>query len=253
MFNCTGVCRPVVAPVEPAWGGAVSAAVAVGAAVALPPGPEMMCGNLTDRAVVDARLRRVATDVRGTKDSPIYIIDDFIDPDDYRGVIEENRAKLQKSPLTRYDPNDPGFRTSSTAFFDGKPAERRVQSRVLELLKFPAKSAESGQVQQYQVGQHFRPHVDAFHKGLDDEALKQGQRTWTAVVYLNDVESGGRTRFVNMDEAVEPRAGRAVVWSNLTPDGAIDDATMHEGTDVDAGEKWIATVWTRDECSQPGL
>ncbi len=242
MWPCQGRCVPTVGPVG-----------AVGAAVAIPPGPPPSCDNLGQRDKIDRRLKQVATEVRGTAATPIYIIDGFVDPEDCAGVMDENRTKLEKSPLTRYDPEDPGFRTSSTAFFDGQPAEKRVQRRVLDLLNVPDQSAESGQVQNYQVGQHFRPHVDAFHAGLDDEPLKQGQRTWTTIVYLNDADGGGQTKFVNMGEEIEPRAGRAVVWSSLTPEGEIDDQTLHEGTDVTSGQKWIATVWARDQCTQPGM
>jgi prolyl 4-hydroxylase len=210
----------------------------------------MTCRNLKERGLLDSRMRQVATEVRGTADTPIYIIDDFLDLDKCRGIIDENADGLVASPLTRYDSEDADFRTSSTAYFSGKPTERLVEQELLDLLKVPAKSAESAQVQRYKVGQHFRPHVDAFHPGLDNDALKQGQRTWTAMVYLNDVEGGGRTIFKDIGESVEPRAGRAVIWSSLKPDGEIDHQTMHEGSDVDAGEKWVITKWMRDRCSQ---
>ena len=57
---------------------------------------------------------------------------------------------------------------------------------------------ESLQAQKYKPGQYYKEHCDFFHPHTREFKVYcewMGQRTWTAMVYLNDVESGGETRF----------------------------------------------------------
>ena len=81
-------------------------------------------------------------------------------------------------------------------------------------------------IQHYGVGNQFKAHYDYFHPGHDDEALSKGQRTWTFAIYLNDVDEGGTTDLVRMGESIQPKTGRAVVWSNLQSDGKVDECSQ---------------------------
>jgi len=88
-------------------------------------------------------------------------------------------------------------RTSSTCSFpinDEKVST--VNSRIHLTLDIPESHGEPMQGQLYEVGQEFRDHHDFFTgKGFTDNCLHSGQRTWTCMVYLNDVEEGGETEF----------------------------------------------------------
>jgi prolyl 4-hydroxylase len=66
------------------------------------------------------------------------------------------------------------------------------------------------------------------------------------MIYLNDVPKGGTTEFKKLKEECVPKKGRAVVWSSLNEDGSIDHDTLHCGTPVLEGEKWITTTWFLD-------
>jgi prolyl 4-hydroxylase len=49
---------------------------------------------------------------------------------------------------------------------------------------------------------------------------------------------------------VAPLPGRAVVFDNMTyddasPQGRPDPDSLHAGMPVEAGEKWLATLWIR--------
>ena len=39
-----------------------------------------------------------------------------------------------------------------------------------------------------------------------------GQRTWTTMIYLNDVEEGGETNFPKLDVAIKPKCGRILLF-----------------------------------------
>jgi len=202
---------------------------------------------LSTRGPVDERLRTVATEVKGNVETPIYIIDDFLSYYECDTIIAETSHRLTPSGLTRAAPDDPNFRTSKTAYFDDTGIQPSIEEKILSLLQLPKKSAESAQVQHYKVGNEFKAHMDYFHPGEDDIHLERGQRTWTFTVYLNDVEQGGHTYFPELKQGVVPKKGRAVVWCNLKSDGEVDDKTLHQGSPVEKGEKYIITKWFRSK------
>ena len=59
------------------------------------------------------------------------------------------------------------------------------------------------------------------------------------MVYLNNVEAGGGTRFFEIHHTFMPAKGQAVVWNNLHRDGTVNPDTAHAGTPVQAGHKII--------------
>jgi prolyl 4-hydroxylase len=73
-----------------------------------------------------------------------------------------------------------------------------------------------------------------------------GNRTWTAMVYLNTPEAGGATRFKAIDKTIQPEAGKLVAWNNRRPDGTLNPATIHHGMKVRAGVKYVITKWFRE-------
>jgi prolyl 4-hydroxylase len=57
---------------------------------------------------------------------------------------------------------------------------------------------------------------------------------------------GGATRFTEIDLAIKPKTGMAVIWNNLNRDGTINPATKHCGEPVTRGCKIIITKWFRE-------
>lgn len=139
-------------------------------------------------------------------------------------------------------------RTSDIGQLDS-PDVRRIDDRIAEGLGIHWSYSESIQAQRYDVGQEFKPHHDYFAPGtLDYKAYCQfmGQRTWTFMVYLNDVEQGGGTRFRKLDRIFVPQQGKALIWNNLNADGSVNPDTIHQGLKVRAGVKYIITKWFRE-------
>ena len=69
---------------------------------------------------------------------------------------------------------------------------------------------------------------------------------------MSDVEEGGETYFNQLDLAVSPKKGRALIWPSVTDDDPkFWDARMfHEAKDVIRGKKLAAN---HCECFRPGL
>jgi prolyl 4-hydroxylase len=112
----------------------------------------------------------------------------------------------------------------------------------------PPDHGEPIQVLHYTPGAEYKPHHDYFdpvQPGNDRVLAMGGQRVATLIMYLNDVEAGGSTVFPRLGLDVLPRRGAAVYFANTQESGEIDARTLHGGSPVVAGEKWIATKWIR--------
>ena len=158
----------------------------------------------------------------------------------------------QRRPSTLLsDRNDQGFRTSESCDMDRwSPDVRPIDERIAHLLGIDPDFGETMQGQRYAPGQQFRAHHDYFHESESYwERMQQegGQRTWTAMIYLNDVEEGGATWFPQAGIKVAPRRGLLLAWNNMKPDGSPNELTIHEGMPVVAGVKYIITKWFRED------
>lgn len=140
-------------------------------------------------------------------------------------------------------------RTSNGMFFQRGENElvSRIESRIARLVNWPEDHGEGMQVLQYQPGAQYKPHFDYFdpkEPGTPTILKRGGQRVGTVVIYLGEPEQGGGTSFPDVQLEVAPRKGNAVFFSYARPHPST--RTLHAGTPVLVGEKWIATKWLRE-------
>lgn len=123
-----------------------------------------------------------------------------------------------------------------------------ISRRIDDLLGINPICGEPIQGQRYLPGQQFQPHNDWFYtseKYWQLERKRGGQRSWTAMAFLNEVEEGGETHFTEVGIKIEPKPGVLMVWNNALPDGTPNEGTMHAGTPVVRGAKYVITKWYR--------
>ena len=123
------------------------------------------------------------------------------------------------------------------------PAKESLPIRALNhrLAAISGTSTAQGEplaVLRYTPGQQYRPHLDSI-------AGAANQRVKTVLVYLNQGFAGGETRFLANGLTVSARAGDAIVFRNVLPDGQPDRRSEHAGLPVTQGSKWLATRWIR--------
>ena len=142
-----------------------------------------------------------------------------------------------------------GYRTSYSGDVNPHdPFVRKINRRIDDLLGMDAECGEAIQGQRYFPSQEFQPHHDYFHPGTsywDMEMSRGGQRSLTAMVFLNEVEAGGSTDFTELNLSIEPKPGVLLGWNNADPDGVPNPMTMHAGRPVVAGVKYVITKWYR--------
>ena len=187
-----------------------------------------------------------------TRELELFILRGFLDPAICAAMIHRIDARRRPSGIAD-DVGIANFRTSETCDLDGHdPEVADVDRKISELLGLPLAASEPLQGQRYGPGQEFRPHTDTFEPGGYDflvHTADSGQRTWTAMIYLNQPEDGGATRFKRIGKTVQPEAGKLLAWNNLMPDGRPNPATLHQGMKVRRGTKYVLTKWFRERSS----
>lgn len=104
-------------------------------------------------------------------------------------------------------------------------------TKTFQLLeKFPGLSIYDGKIQKTSPG-------DGYHN-WHCESTKHDYRfrICAFTLYLNDVEEGGETEFLNQHERVSPEAGRVAIWPAYF-------THPHRGNPPLSGDKYIYTGW----------
>jgi prolyl 4-hydroxylase len=183
------------------------------------------------------------------READMFVVRDFLTPEECQGLIERIDSNRQPSGVLADDPV-PGFRTSESSNLDATdPLVASVEQKINAVLGLQPAHGETAQGQRYAVGQEFKPHHDFFYTDQGyyrTEASIGGQRTWTAMVFLNEPEAGGQTFFPEVNLKISPRAGNLFTWNNMDETGAPNRFTLHQGCPVDAGVKYIITKWYRE-------
>jgi predicted 2-oxoglutarate/Fe(II)-dependent dioxygenase YbiX len=141
------------------------------------------------------------------------------------------------------------IRNNSEFFFDATEASVvfvLLRIRIGLLVSLPVPHMEPPQILHYAPGQELRAHCDFLRDGVTAIADGYaGDRVVTFLLYLNDAYEGGETHFLRPDVRYKGRTGDALFFANLR-DGKPDATSLHAGTAVTQGEKWLLSQWIHD-------
>jgi prolyl 4-hydroxylase len=194
----------------------------------------------------------------------IYKIDNFMTTHECEVLVKIIKNNMKKSKVSFANKSDEyvdnNIRTSSTCNLHkshGKLIED-LNERMNAHLGIHVLFGEPMQGQHYDKTQEFKKHTDTFAPNTDEYkkfCANWGQRTWTFMIYLNEPELGGETKFTKVKTlagdklSFKPKLGRAVIWNNLYVNGDINSYSLHQGSPVKRGEKTIITKWYRERRS----
>jgi len=141
-------------------------------------------------------------------------------------------------------------RTNESAAIDQWSNENltALVTKISGLVRLPPENSEPCQLLRYQGAQKYDPHSDAFGNTPGGrECLAQGgQRLFTTICYLNDVEEGGETDFPALKLRIAPKVGRVLIFGNTRLGTATEHPhSIHAGRAVDKGEKYALSIWWR--------
>lgn len=178
----------------------------------------------------------------------LFVARKFLHPSTCAALIALIDARRRPSEIAD-DIGVADFRTSETCDLNPSVAEvASVDASLSNLLGIPPELGEQLQGQRYAAGQEFKPHTDTFEPNgaaFYEHCLETGNRTWTAMIYLNVPQEGGATRFKRIGKTIQPEIGKLIAWNNLLPDGRPNPNSLHQGMKVRSGEKYVITKWYR--------
>jgi prolyl 4-hydroxylase len=187
------------------------------------------------------------------EDPLIYVIENFISDEECDHFVQESKDKLERAKtIGGKDGIYHEKRTGMNCWIPHSQSEssKAIGDRVADLIGFPLRNAESYQVVYYTGGTEYNDHHDAFDHETEEgrKHLKRGgQRIYTALGYLNDVEEGGSTDFRDLNISIPPKKGSLLVWKNILPGTTkVHPASLHAGRPVTKGEKYAFNLWFRE-------
>ena len=186
------------------------------------------------------------------KSPPIYVCDQFLSDKECDYMINENKSKMKQSTVVKLVNGkeqlvEDSHRNSESCHLSNREYNFLIK-KISNLINKDSRYFEGLQVGHYRKGGFYKSHHDALdiHTKLGQGFVKtRGQRIITVLIYLNDVEKGGRTYFNNLDIRIKPKKGMALVFFPAFLDREIDERTLHTAEDV-IDEKWVTQLWVRD-------
>lgn len=182
----------------------------------------------------------------------IYIQKNFLSKENCEIMIKETEKTLEPAYVANVGDRRvvSEQRTSSTTAFNYRltGVGTDLDLEICSYLNFNPFCSEWCQGQKYAPGEFYKEHHDFFHPFTEEYKTYiewMGQRTWTFMLYLNDVEEGGETYFKHLNLKIKPERGKAIFWNNLYPIGWPNIKTMHEALPPISGNKYIVTKWFR--------
>ena len=143
-------------------------------------------------------------------------------------------------------------RTNMAAVIDqwSDPVLTDLITKISGVMRMPPEHCETAKLLRYEGEQLFDVHHDSYEENgpTHEDFVRGGQRLFTSLFYLNDVEDEGQTAFPNLKIAVRPKLGRVLIFQNTShgtnkthPDSA------HVGFGPGGpGVKWVMSAWWRE-------
>lgn len=196
-------------------------------------------------------MQNVRNYIENDKGLEIFTIPNFLTDEECDHICNYIKSNHTKSAVVADGKEHSTYhagRTSQTSTLpDNDIIISQVDQKMYDELGIEGKYSETTQGQLYEEGQFFNHHSDCFFgDGFNNHCLSSGQRTWTFMIYLNDVEEGGETDFPEIQQRFQPQKRMAVVWKSSNGKGTENPAALHAGMPVTKGEKMVITKWFRE-------
>lgn len=179
----------------------------------------------------------------------IHNIENFITDEEGSKILEEaNKDFVEATVLGDND----GYRVAQGTWLYSYKNQivATLKEKISKIINVPVENFEQLHVVKYEIGGEYKVHHDYFHANTDsfEENMKRGgQRTHSALIYLNDDFEGGETDFPKIPYKAIPKKNKLIIWKNVDENNKVEYNSLHAGLPVTDGTKYIAIFWVRGE------
>lgn len=165
--------------------------------------------------------------------------------------MQKLRPSFDADPLNMRNPNaeHSSYSLAQFGLIENDFIHLLLQERMSKACGVSQTQMEGMSVFHYRPGEEFSVHADYFDPAQalgQAEITRHGQRNISFLIYLNDDYEAGETEFPELGIKHKGKAGEALYFVNVKPDGSPDIRTRHAGTAPTKGEKWILSQYVRD-------
>jgi hypothetical protein len=184
----------------------------------------------------------------------VWRADGFATPAQCDRLVARARGKLAPAKMynrARGTVQFEAMRTNSEFLFDITQSGVvlvLMRIKIGLLVSLPPPHMEPPQILHYAPGQELRAHFDFLRgdrQSYGRDGGYSGDRLVTFLLYLNDGYEGGETEFLKTALRHKGRKGDALFFANLRG-GRPDPMSLHCGSPVASGEKWLFSQWIHD-------
>lgn len=182
----------------------------------------------------------------------VAVYDDVFDDETAQAAIAAGVDRLEQPTYGTDEGRVTGEKRTNMAALINQwdvPELTALATRISDIVRLPPENCETSKLLRYEGEQLFDLHFDGYNaEGTSRDFLQRGgQRLFTTLCYLNDVEAGGETAFPNLKVAVRPKLGRVLVFANTVPgSNTVHEDSAHVGFGPETGIKWVLSMWWRE-------
>ena len=140
----------------------------------------------------------------------VRLLHNFVSADEAAHLIQLAAPHYHRSSTARAGSDEK--RTSHSATLNSRdPVVAAIRQRISFFCGYPEANLEPLQAVRYHSGEFYKPHHDFYNSC---ETWQAGNRHFTFLIYLNEVDEGGATAFPRLNLTIDPTAYSALVFNN---------------------------------------
>ena len=190
---------------------------------------------------------------------PVFVVHDFPTARECNAMVSDSLSRMQRSELIGGIESDRRKSWSANLvpnFNDKTNSSTRLVKRAYaftrEVMGYDVWESEGQEpinaVMYKRPGEHYGAHCDG---RCDGGKYKPGHRVATSLTYCRIASQGGHTLFTRSGLKVAPQYRQTLFFGYKLDDGHVDNgASEHAGCPVLEGDKWVATIWKRQNVTK---
>ena len=184
--------------------------------------------------------------------SQVFMVNNFLDTNECETLVTYMRQNLSITALNNNEAH-PSFNQGGGCDVcdlgvNQNPMLVAIEQRMCKLVGIDPSYSEPLHWHYLGIDHNLKPYAKYLEQHeMDPSESLLGHRTFTVMIYLNEVEAGGGSHFSAPNTTITPKTGLAVIWSNLNDDGSPRSTSARKTLPIIKGYQAVITKWFRSD------